>query len=138
MNRIAVDLDEKLQSLDPARARTLEQLVRDAMTQVGQEAVTSVVTAEQKDALARLVGVWKTGNPPTDEDVDRMLEEERMAKNAGLARHECHSRLNAAATAVASRGGCNLAGRVTGPGNVCCHREFINECVLRWSPHSRN
>lgn len=80
MNRISVELDEKLQSLDPARARDLEGLVRDAMAQVGQEAVTSVVSADRKDALARLVGIWKTDQAPNDEEVGRMLEQERMRK----------------------------------------------------------
>jgi len=37
MNRIARELDEKLQSLDPARARRLESLVRDAFDRVEQD-----------------------------------------------------------------------------------------------------
>lgn len=80
MNQIAVELEKKLLSLDAARARNLESLVRDAMAQVDQEVATSIVTDGQKDALARLIGVWKMDNPPTDEEVDSMLDQQRMAK----------------------------------------------------------
>ena len=37
MNRLAEELDEKLRTLDPGRARTLESLVRDALESVEQE-----------------------------------------------------------------------------------------------------
>lgn len=80
MNPIAVELDDKLRSLEPARARNLESLVRDAMAQVDQEVAMSSVPGARKDALVRLTGVWKTDNPPTDEQVDQMLDQQRMAK----------------------------------------------------------
>jgi hypothetical protein len=37
MNRLAQELDEKLRTLDPSRARNLESLVRDALNSVEQE-----------------------------------------------------------------------------------------------------
>lgn len=37
MNQIAQELDEKLRTLDPARARSLESLVRDALKWVDQD-----------------------------------------------------------------------------------------------------
>jgi hypothetical protein len=35
---------------------------------------------EQRKALNNLIGIWKSDNPPTDEEVERMVEEERMRK----------------------------------------------------------
>ena len=32
------------------------------------------------EALRQLVGIWKTDRPPNDEQVGRMLEEERLRK----------------------------------------------------------
>lgn len=80
MNQIAVELDNKLRSLDPARARNLESLVRDAMVQVDREVATGLGTDDRKNSLARLIGVWETDNPPTDEEVDSMLDQQRMPK----------------------------------------------------------
>ena len=40
MNQLAQELDEKLQTLDPARARHLESLVRVAMDQVEHDVDT--------------------------------------------------------------------------------------------------
>ncbi len=39
MNRLAQQLDEKLRTLDPVRARDLESRVRDALRQAEQDAV---------------------------------------------------------------------------------------------------
>jgi hypothetical protein len=38
------------------------------------------VSQEQKEALLGLIGLWKVGNPPGDEEVERMIEEYRMKK----------------------------------------------------------
>ena len=38
------------------------------------------VPKEQQEALQALVGIWKTKQPPNDEQVERILEEERMKK----------------------------------------------------------
>ena len=43
MNRLAEELDQKLQTLDPARARNLESLVRDALNSAEHDACGSAV-----------------------------------------------------------------------------------------------
>ena len=35
---------------------------------------------EQKEAMLGLIGIWKTDHPPSDEEVERILEEARMKK----------------------------------------------------------
>ena len=39
------------------------------------------VSREQREALQALIGIWKTKQPPNDEQVKRILEEERMKKS---------------------------------------------------------
>jgi hypothetical protein len=38
------------------------------------------VSKERQEALRQLIGLWKIENPPDDEEVERILEEERMKK----------------------------------------------------------
>jgi hypothetical protein len=38
------------------------------------------VTAQQRKALLELIGMWKVENPPDDDAVKRIIEEERMKK----------------------------------------------------------
>ena len=38
------------------------------------------VSKEQKEALLGLIGIWKTDHPPSDEEVERIIEEARMKK----------------------------------------------------------
>ena len=38
------------------------------------------VSKEQKEALLGLIGLWKTDHPPSDEGVERIIEEARMKK----------------------------------------------------------
>jgi hypothetical protein len=38
------------------------------------------VSEEQKEALLGLIGFCKTDHPPSDEEVERIIEEERMKK----------------------------------------------------------
>ena len=38
------------------------------------------VSDEQREALLQLIGLWKTDQPPNDEEVERILEDERMRK----------------------------------------------------------
>jgi len=38
------------------------------------------VSKEQREALLSLIGIWKMNNPPSDEEVERIIEEERMKK----------------------------------------------------------
>jgi hypothetical protein len=38
------------------------------------------VSPERREALLRLIGIWKTESPPNDEEVERIIEEYRMKK----------------------------------------------------------
>ena len=38
------------------------------------------VSKEQREALLGLIGMWKVEHPPNDEEVERIIEEERMKK----------------------------------------------------------
>lgn len=38
------------------------------------------VSPEQREAILSLIGIWKTDNPPNDEEVERIIEEARMKK----------------------------------------------------------
>ena len=38
------------------------------------------IATERQQALRQLIGIWKTEQPPSDEDVERLLEQERMKK----------------------------------------------------------
>jgi hypothetical protein len=38
------------------------------------------VSKEQKEALLGLIGMWKVEHPPSDEELDRIIEEYRMKK----------------------------------------------------------
>jgi len=37
-----------------------------------------LVSPERREALLRLIGIWKTDQPPSDEEVERMVERQRM------------------------------------------------------------
>jgi hypothetical protein len=45
-----------------------------------QEDRAVAVSQERKEALSNLIGIWKTVNPPSDEEVEQIVEEERMEK----------------------------------------------------------
>ena len=38
------------------------------------------VSKERQEALRALIGLWKTEHPPNDEEVERIIHEERMKK----------------------------------------------------------
>jgi hypothetical protein len=38
------------------------------------------VTPTQREALLSLIGIWKMENPPTDDEVEQIIEEERLKK----------------------------------------------------------
>jgi hypothetical protein len=38
------------------------------------------VSNERQQALRQLIGIWKTEQPPDDEEVEQILEQERMKK----------------------------------------------------------
>ena len=38
------------------------------------------VSKERAEAALRLIGIWKTENPPSDEEVEQIIDEARMKK----------------------------------------------------------
>jgi hypothetical protein len=40
----------------------------------------AAVSEERREALQQLIGIWKTEQPPSDEQVERILEQERLKK----------------------------------------------------------
>ena len=38
------------------------------------------VTDKRREAALSLIGIWKTDNPPSDEEVERIIDEARMKK----------------------------------------------------------
>jgi hypothetical protein len=44
------------------------------------ETAAAPVSPEQKEALLSLIGIWKTERPPSDEELERIIEQERMKK----------------------------------------------------------
>lgn len=38
------------------------------------------VADERREALQQLIGIWKTDQPPTDEEVEEIIDQERMKK----------------------------------------------------------
>jgi hypothetical protein len=45
-----------------------------------QEEKPVAVPEEQQEALRQLIGIWQAERPPSEEAVDRILEQERMKK----------------------------------------------------------
>lgn len=38
------------------------------------------VSPERREAILGLIGIWKTENPPSDEEVEKIIDEARMEK----------------------------------------------------------
>ena len=55
-------------------SRILRSLEKEA------EAAQEVASPDQKQALSDLIGIWETDSPPGDDDVKRIMEQERMTK----------------------------------------------------------
>jgi hypothetical protein len=45
-----------------------------------QEEGSVAVSRERQEAWQQLIGIWKTEQPPDDEQVEQILEQERMRK----------------------------------------------------------
>ena len=61
MTAIAVELDRKLQSLDPETAALLERLVRDALQRTDKSPVAAAdatALAEHQAHIAKFAGIW--------------------------------------------------------------------------------
>ena len=52
----------------------------EEVTIVTQTTAEHPVSEERRTAALSLIGIWKTDNPPSDEDVERIIEEYRMEK----------------------------------------------------------
>ena len=57
-----------------------EVTVMATPTAVPEQVTTVQVSEERKQALLGLIGCCKTDNPPDDEEVERIIEQERMKK----------------------------------------------------------
>lgn len=55
-------------------------LANRLLESVQQKGTPATVPEERQQALRELVGIWKTDQPPNQEQVKQVLEEERMKK----------------------------------------------------------
>ena len=62
----------------PARQRLV--LATRILQSLEQEPEAVSVSKERKEALNTLIGIWRSVNPPTDKDVEKIIEEGRMKK----------------------------------------------------------
>ncbi len=51
-----------------------------ARVEVFSEPGVEPPSRERQEALRSLIGIWKVDNPPSDEEVERIIDEERMKK----------------------------------------------------------
>jgi hypothetical protein len=63
----------------PTRQRL--ELATRILQSLVQENEPVEVPSERQAALRRLIGIWKTEHPLTDDDVDRLLEEDRTRRH---------------------------------------------------------
>lgn len=62
----------------PAEQR--RELAVRLLESLEQQEKLGPISPERQQALRRLIGIWKTSPPPTDEEVQQILEQERMKK----------------------------------------------------------
>ncbi len=62
----------------PAEQRL--ELAARLLRSLQQQEETVPVSPERQEALRQLIGIWKTEQPPDDEQVARILEQERLNK----------------------------------------------------------
>lgn len=62
----------------PARQRLA--LATRILQSLEQEQRPPTVSTERQRALARLIGAWKADHSPTDEEVQQIIEKEKMKK----------------------------------------------------------
>jgi hypothetical protein len=63
----------------PVKARlSLASRILHSVEQTIEDSRTS--KKERHDALMDLIGIWRTEHPPSDEEVERILDEERQKK----------------------------------------------------------
>ncbi len=61
----------------PDQRRTLATRLLHSLQ---QEMKAPAVSKERQEALRKLVGIWKTNQPPNDDQVEQILDRERMKK----------------------------------------------------------
>jgi hypothetical protein len=60
--------------------RTIAAGKRSPQVDVFSQAGVKPPSEERQAALLELIGMWKIDNPPDDEEVERIIEQERMKK----------------------------------------------------------
>jgi hypothetical protein len=55
-------------------------LAKRLLQSLEQEEKPVAVSTERQEALRQLVGIWKTEQSPNEEQVERILDQERMKK----------------------------------------------------------
>jgi hypothetical protein len=61
----------------PGKRLTLASRILQSLE---QDSKTPDELQQRREALQQLIGIWKTHDPPRDEEVERIVEEERMKK----------------------------------------------------------
>jgi hypothetical protein len=59
---------------------TKAKFTREELAAFEKAVADGLITKERQQALLDLIGMWKMENPPNDEEVERIIEEERMRK----------------------------------------------------------
>ncbi len=67
----------EVSSWPPEQRLALATLLQQSLQ---REEGPMAVSKERQQALLQLIGIWKTRQPPNDEQVERILEQERMKK----------------------------------------------------------
>ena len=68
-------LDEVIHWPPQQRLALATKLLQSLQREEGQP-----MTQERREALLSLIGIWKMDNPPSDEQVEQTVEQERMRK----------------------------------------------------------
>jgi hypothetical protein len=55
-------------------------LATQLLQSLQRDEAPATVSKERQEALLKLIGIWKTRQAPSDEQVERILERERMKK----------------------------------------------------------
>jgi hypothetical protein len=61
------------------RVTPVDEITGAGAAPAGTEPAASV-SREQRDALLGLIGIWKTAHPPSDEEVEQIVDEAKMKK----------------------------------------------------------
>lgn len=56
------------------------QRVQLSVQSLAQETGPTPLSKDRQEALNKLIGIWQTDRPPSDEEIEQIVEEERMKK----------------------------------------------------------